>query len=240
MAERFHAARRDPSLTVIEGFHALKHALRFGAEVLEAATADLDELRVLAERLAPDIGDLLTEVELVDAETFGSLVPATPPTGVVAIARRRVADVAAMLAGPGPMVLLEEPRRLGNVGAVIRSAAAAGAAGVLTTGDADPWHPAAVRGAAGLQYAIPVARIARLPGTDRPLVAVHPDGDELTSGAIPGRAVLAFGSERDGLSEELLAQADHRLAIPMRPGVSSLNLGAAVAVTLYAWRLGRA
>jgi TrmH family RNA methyltransferase len=52
-------------------------------------------------------------------------------------------------------------------------------------------------------------------------------------------AVLAFGSERSGLTEALLRRADGRFALPMRPGVSSLNLAAAAAAVLYAWRLGR-
>ena len=57
-------------------------------------------------------------------------------------------------------------------------------------------------------------------------------------GAIPMRAILAFGSERRGLSPALRARAARRIAIPMRQGVSSLNLATAVAVVLYAWRLG--
>jgi len=60
-------------------------------------------------------------------------------------------------------------------------------------------------------------------------------------GTIPGQfvTVLAFGSERRGLSEAMLGRADRRIAIPMRAGVSSLNLAAAVAVVLYAWRLAQ-
>jgi TrmH family RNA methyltransferase len=171
---------------------------------------------------------------------FAELAPVPPETGIVAIARRRQADGAALLAArsAAPVVLLEAPARLGNVGAVVRVAAAAGAAAVLTTGPHDPWHPAALRGAAGLHFALPVARIARLPAShDRPLVAVHPDGEPLRSGALPERAILAFGSERRGLSSELLAAADRQIAIPMRPGVSSLNVASAVAVILYTWRL---
>jgi RNA methyltransferase, TrmH family len=69
---------------------------------------------------------------------------------------------------------------------------------------------------------------------DRPLIALDPDGDPL--GPVDPRAVLAFGTERDGLSDELLARADRRLALPMRPGVSSLNLATAVAAVLYSVR----
>ena len=54
---------------------------------------------------------------------------------------------------------------------------------------------------------------------------------------LPPRAILAFGTERYGLSDELLDRADLRLAIPMRPGVSSLNLATAVAAVLFSQRL---
>ena len=69
---------------------------------------------------------------------------------------------------------------------------------------------------------------------DRPLIALDPEGEPLRRGAVPERAVLAFGTERDGLSDELLARADARLALPMSPGVSSLNLATAVSGVLFA------
>ena len=55
-----------------------------------------------------------------------------------------------------------------------------------------------------------------------------------TAARVPERAVLAFGTERAGLSDALLARADARVALAMAPGVSSLNLATAVAATLYA------
>jgi TrmH family RNA methyltransferase len=119
----------------------------------------------------------------------------------------------------------------------VRVAAAAGAAGVLTTGGNDPWHPDALRGAAGLHYALPVAAVAAPPRSDRPLVAIDPGGEELRRGALPERAILAFGTERHGLSPQLLERADVRLGIPMREGVSSLNLATSVAAVLFSARL---
>jgi RNA methyltransferase, TrmH family len=209
----------------LEGFHALKHALRFGAEIVDAE-GDTTELERLAAELARDV-----------APRIGATVRHVDGAECVAIARRPETDVAALLARPAPVVLLEAPRHLGNLGASVRAAAAAGAAGVLTTGEADPWHPHALRGSAGLHFALPVARVAALPATDRPLVAVDPAGDELHPGVVPGDALLAFGTERRGLSRELRSRADLRLRIPMEPGVSSLNLATAVATVLYAWRL---
>lgn len=252
LIRRYRTARRDPSLAVLEGFHALKHALRFGGDVTEAVAADSGALRELAEELAPDLGDALVErTSPVAAEVLAELVPQAPRTGVVAIARRPQIDVGEVLADPqpAPLVLLEDPRTMGNMGACVRVAAAADAGGVLTTGPNDPWHPDALRGAAGLHFALPVAALApysRIAGKkrqgelavgDRPLVAIDPEGDDLRPAELPPRSILAFGTERYGLSAALLERADIRLGIPMREGVSSLNLATAVAAVLFAQRL---
>jgi RNA methyltransferase, TrmH family len=240
---RFGRARRDPSLAVLEGFHPLKHALRFGANLIEVVSADASELERLAALLAPDLNARLRSLAReVDPAVFAQLAPLAPPTGVIGLAERPVVDPAAMLSDPRPLpvVLLEDPRDLGNMGACVRVAAAADVAGVLTTGSHDPWHPDALRGAAGLHYALPVAHLERLEALEageRPLLAVDPGGDPLVPAELPARAVLAFGTERYGLSPELLARADARVSIPMRPGVSSLNLATSVAAVLFAWRL---
>jgi TrmH family RNA methyltransferase len=240
LAQRYRAARRDRDLALIEGFHALKHALRFGAELQEAVASQPDELDRLAADLAPDLaGTLAARVTAVTPDLLAQIVPQAPRTGVVAIARRPRIDLTGTLADPrpAPLVLLEDPRTMGNMGACVRVAAAADAAGVLSTGDNDPWHPEALRGAAGLHFALPVAHLDRLPEGDRPLVAVDPEGEPLDRAELSPRAILAFGTERYGLSEELLDRADARLAIPMRAGVSSLNLATAVAAVLFSQRL---
>jgi len=234
-AERYRTARADPALAVLEGFHAVKHALRFGAELLDVVASADAPLTDLAAELAPDVRRHLEGADRVPAERFAELSPTPPATGVVALAARPAVDATDVLAAPGraPVVFLEEPRRLENVGAVVRVAAAAGATGVLASGPHDPWHPAAIRGSAGLHFALPVARVDGLPPSDRPLVALDPDGVDAPPGAIPRRAILAFGTERAGLGRDLLARADQRVRIPMRAGVSSLNLATAVAIALY-------
>jgi RNA methyltransferase, TrmH family len=240
LIRRYRTARRDASLAVLEGFHAVKHALRFGADVLDAVAADPAQLEELAGELAPDLADSLsTRTTPVSAETVAELVPQAPRTGVVAIARRPAVDLGEVLTAPrpAPLVLLEDPRTMGNMGACVRVAAAADAAGVLTTGPNDPWHPDALRGAAGLHFALPVAAVGQLPTSDRPLIAIDPGGEDLRPADLPPRVILAFGTERYGLSEALLERADARLGIPMRSGVSSLNLATAVAAVLFAQRL---
>ncbi len=245
---------------MLEGLHALKHALRFGAQVQCVVVTEPEQVRTLAQALAPDVAErIFADAQAVSPEVFAALAPQAPSTGVIAVARRCRVDVAALLVDthPAPIVLLEQPRNLGNLGACVRVAAAADIAGVLTTGVHDPWDPAALRGSAGLHYALPVARLGEdalaglgsarrelvgagmgAAGEDaRPLVAVDPDGEDLRAERLPPRAILAFGSERQGLSEELLGRADALVRLPMREGVSSLNLATSVAALLYAWRL---
>jgi RNA methyltransferase, TrmH family len=239
---RFGRARRDRSLAVLEGFHALKHALRFGADVLEVVCADRDALACLSDQLAPELGQrILALAHEVPADVFAGLAPLVPPTGVISLARRPTVDPAAVLsdAAPAPAILLEDPRDLGNMGACVRVAAAADAAGLLVSGGHDPWHPDALRGAAGLHYALPVASLPDgLPSElGRPLLAFDPAGEPLHPASLPARALLAFGSERHGLSRGLLERADACIAIPMRPGVSSLNLATSVAAVLFVQRL---
>lgn len=237
LIQRFRESRRDPTRAVLEGFHPLKHALRFGAEIQEVVVVEPERVERLANALSPDIGARLRGLfETVPPEVFDELSPSPPSTGIIAIARRPSTAVESTLHDPGsaPVVFLERVASIWNIGAVVRVAAAAGAAGLFTTGLHDPWHPNALRTAAGLQYALPVARVEGLPSSDRPIIAIDPEGESITSTSIPPRALLAFGTERHGLTTDLLERAERRIAIPMRPGVSSLNLATAVAVILYA------
>ncbi|MFG2963484.1 TrmH family RNA methyltransferase [Streptomyces sp. NPDC048288] len=235
-----HWARRAGSAVLLDGFHALKHALRFGAEVPVAVTTDRAATLALADELAPDVREalaaLLTEVP---PETYASLVPRPHPTAVAALALRpsREANLRALAHLPrtAPIVVLDEPRNLGNAGAVIRLAAGFGTTGVITTGTLDPWHPTVVRGGAGLHFATAVERLTVPELPPGPVFALDPEGEDIRGTKLPDDAVLAFGSERTGLSPDLRARADHLLRLPMRPQVSSYNLATSVAMTLFHW-----
>ncbi|MFD8793793.1 TrmH family RNA methyltransferase [Streptomyces vinaceus] len=229
------AERED--LVLLDGFHALKHALRFGADVRMVVADDPEAVRALAAELAPDVeGEV---ARLVRGGRLKELVARVHPTGVAALAVRpdRTEGRARLDRQPrtAPVVLLDNPRNLGNVGAVVRLAAGFGATGVVTRGDLDPWHPNVVRAGAGLHYATTVDRvdIATLPAG--PVYALDPEGEDIRALSLPDDAVLAFGSERHGISPELRERADHLVSLPMRPQVSSYNLATSVAMTLFHW-----
>ena len=237
LIDRFRQARRDQAMAVLDGLHAVKHAIRFGAALEEIVSPDVDAALALSAEVAPDIRTrLAAELAPVSSEDYRLLSPVPPDTGVIAIARRPSVQTDDVLAGrtASPIVLLENPRNPFNIGATVRVAAAAGAAGVLVTGQQDPWHPAAIVSAAGLQFALPVARIDCLPPCGREVLAIDPQGDEMPWGAVSDGPVLVFGTERHGISAKLLSLSTRRLAIPMVSGVSSLNLATSAAVALYA------
>lgn len=210
-------------MVALEGFHAVKHALRFAPQCVQSVRVrDLAAARALADRLAPDVTGLLL-AGAVQAEV-------AHPTGVEATAVRPPDDRSVLSRRSAPLVLLDAPRAAGNAGAVIRVAAAAGASGVASTGTLDPWHPTVLRGSAGLHFALPVLHVESADVTG-PFVVLDAEGDP--DAPLPRTAVLVVGSERNGVGDALRARADYVLALPMREGVSSLNLATAVAAALY-------
>ena len=233
-------AQRDPALVLLEGMHALKHAVRFGADVEVVASPEPAELARLLARLAPDLA-LPVAPGAVEPGTWRALTGGRAlPSPSLAVARRPEVDAARMLAAHARILVLEEPRHAGNTGAVVRVAAAAGLAGVVVIGGVDPWHPAVVRAAAGLHFAVGVLHVpdldaldALLAGSSRPLVALDPEGTPVDRADVPADAVVMLGTERDGLSERLRARVSLHVAIPMQAGVSSLNLATAAAVLAY-------
>lgn len=219
---------------LLEGFHTVKHALRFGAEVRPLLTTNLADAVELAESHAPDLVEAFRQATEVDKATFVGKVGRTHPTGVAGFAARP--DLP--FDRGAPVVLLDNPRNLGNFGAAIRVAAGLDAGGVISTGDVDPWHPNVLRGSAGLHFALPVAKATSL-DFEGELIAFDADGD-LLAGPIPDNAVLAFGSERHGLSAEVRQKAAKIVRLPMRDQVSSYNLTTSVAMGLYHWAIHRA
>ncbi len=131
----------------------------------------------------------------------------------------------------------------GNTGAVIRSALASGASGFVAVGNTDPWHPKSVRTSMGSLFALPVKRmedsndwvdLCRQHQVET-YATVCRDGEPLPQ-ATPTqkRIALVMGSEAFGLPEDLAAQLDRRITIPMPSGVDSYSVNAATAVAAYA------
>lgn len=230
-------AAADEGLVLLDGFHALKHALRFGADVRVVVAEEPEAVLALAAALAPDVEGEVRR--LVQQGALRELVGRVHPTGVAALAVRPDGDQgrARLRQRPrsAPIVVLDDPKNLGNVGAVVRLAAGFGATGVVTRGSLDPWHPNVVRAGAGLHFATTVDRVTLETLPEGPVYALDPEGEDIRALTLPDDALLVFGSERHGISPELRARADHLVCLPMRPQVSSYNLATSVAMALFHW-----
>lgn len=234
LIDLFQRSRSTTNNAVIEGVQALKHAARFDAEFAHIITCDIELLTRLLSELAPDISNMiLSQAEEVDETVFSRLSPQPPRTKVIALAKRKV-YTNQIVEESRPVVFLENPRDLENIGAVIRVSAAANAAAVVASGSVDIWHPAIIRGAAGLHYAVPVLNDSlENISHGRPVLALDPTGEEITEKSVLKNSVLIFGTERHGIAKTTLEKAGRIVRLPMKPGVSSLNLATSVAATLY-------
>jgi TrmH family RNA methyltransferase len=186
-----------------------------GEDLVEAATAEPVELLRAGEDVEPE---LLAEVST-----------AAHPPRVIAVYRR--ADLPAWEKRPATLALwrLADP---GNVGTLIRTADAFGAAVALSPGCADPTSPKALRASAGSIWRVPLGTWDDLHG--RRIALVAHGGEPLGAVDFSGRVVFLLGAERDGLPPEVERDVEARIPIA---GAESLNVAAAGAIALY--ELGR-
>jgi len=167
------------------------------------------------------------------------------PPPVAAILKQKLALPPSSPAARDDWIVLEEIRDPGNLGTIIRTADAAGAAGVLLVGNAcDPFSREAVRASMGSLFAVPLARID---GDELALLAAHWPGDVVATAMTAGEdfrstyrrpALILMGSEGSGLSPLLSALGTRQVRIPMAGRTESLNVAAAAALMLYEVRRG--
>ncbi len=205
------AIREHAEEIVIEGPKAVADAIAGGWTPIHVLTRDVD--------LAADVFDSLSETRTSQ--------------GVLGLFERPRAQFTAILARRDTIAIaLDGVQDPGNVGTIVRLAAAFDAAGVLLLpGCADPFGPKAIRSSAGAILYVPVAKIPHeeLLAAEVPLFATAMSGAAIDP---PARdAVLVFGNEGAGVSDAIL-QGAALLAIPMTPRVESLNVASSAAILL--------
>lgn len=231
-AARLHRsrARKERSQTLIEGPHLLRDALDAGVIVKTAFALASDE----------ETADLSTsaafDLRRVDDRALGLLSDTETPRGpvcVIEIPQTRSNPDANILVSCG----ISDP---GNVGALIRLAAAFGWSYGYLPGSADPWAPKTLRGGAGGHFRTPICRLG---GVDdlagwTTIATVVRGGEDLSSLDLDHVAVLV-GEEGSGLGAEVIEGADVRVSIPMSDGIDSLNAAVAAGIVVYALSKGK-
>ena len=227
---------------VAEGDLVVKRALDAGCTPV-TAFVDADDPPAVVQRLGPDVSVYGAGV---DVRRIGMGLGV--PLSIVALFRRPGPLDASVVSSGRRVVALEAVDNPVNVGTVIRSAAALGWHGLLLDRtSADPLSRRALRVSMGTSFALPFARahsfvdtITAVREAGMLVVALTPDAGSMPlEGVLPAsrqRVMLVVGSERTGLSPDVLAACSLHACIPMAGAVDSMNAAAAVAVACYALR----
>jgi TrmH family RNA methyltransferase len=236
---------------LLDGEHLVHEALACDVPVELAAFSDRQVGNVLSPlgRLAKDVRARGGRAILVSDSVLAAISPVQHPSGVVAIGRARATDVGVVFAasvddGPHlPLVVvlagLQDP---GNVGAIVRAAAAFGAAGIVAIeGTANPFSWKALRGAMGGTFRLPIAARGTTPDVIaaaqergiRLVAAVPRGGTPLPRLEFRQPTAIVLGGEGGGVSSAIMAAAQESVTIPMRAPVESLNVAVAAALILY-------
>jgi RNA methyltransferase, TrmH family len=234
-------ARGDRDLMLLDGWHLLAEAA--GARIAVEQIAICGPPSSIEQRVVDRLRREGAQIVEVSGTVLNALSPVNAPTGVVASARRPAVTPEAIVLPAPALVLaatgLQDP---GNAGAIIRSAAAAGATGViLDDSSADPWGWKALRASMGSAFHLPVLRTRTLAqlisdwrsSGIRIAAAVPRQGTPMHDVDFTPPTALLLGGEGAGLPEDLISGADARVTIPMRGGIESLNAAVAAAVLLY-------
>jgi TrmH family RNA methyltransferase len=187
-----------------------------GEDAIEAATAEPV--------------DLLRAGEDVEPKLLAEVASAPHPPRVIGVYRRE--DLPQWEERPATLALwrLADP---GNVGTLIRTADAFGAAVALSDGCADPTSPKALRASAGSIWRVPMGRFERCVDSTQTRVALEAHrGVALSSVDLSGRVAFLLGAEREGLPAEVERDVDAWIPIA---GAESLNVAASGAIALYEW-----
>jgi RNA methyltransferase, TrmH family len=234
---RHARARREEGAFLVEGPRAIGAALDHGADLDEVLVVGGAEVELV--NRARTTGATVTYVE---GDQLERALTTRTPQPIVAVAPMLVATAAEVAARAGetglPVVVLAGVTDPGNAGTIIRSAAAAGAAGVLLTpGSVDPTNPKVVRSSAGALFALPVATVEDVLDLGLTTVGAVAGGLSPDEVDLAGPVALVLGGEAAGLPEDQLV--DTEVALPLEEGVESLNVAMAATVLLYEARRQR-
>jgi RNA methyltransferase, TrmH family len=222
--------RRKEERVLIEGPHLVAEALQAGLEPVTIIVSETGLKR-------PEVRGLIGKREpvVLADRIFGIVADAETPPGIAAeieVTQRRENS-------SRTGVFLEGVQDPGNVGAILRSAAAFEAGEViLDRACADPWSPKVLRAAMGAHFKLQVRQVAGLEqeleafkGTT--ICTVSNGGMPLKKAELRGRLGWIFGAEGSGVSEAILRHATLRVTIPMAAGTESINVAAAAAICLF-------
>ncbi len=234
--------RKRENLILIEGIREVSRALRGGVKLRTLIVSEEILKKTNRTESATALFTQAPELVSLSRNLFGGISFRENPEGVLAVAHRPRRSLEELKPGDDSLVLVAEGlEKPGNIGALFRTADGAGVSTVLIAGSgSEIYSRQAIRGSMGTIFTVPSAEVSSeravtfLRQNGFRLLASTPDADlDYTSADFTRPCAVLVGSEKDGLSPELLEAADVRFRIPMRGIADSLNVSASTAILLY-------
>lgn len=242
---RFVRDGKSDDAIFVEGLRLCEEALRSGLAIESVIFSDEIARKERAARLLEELGHVCSRLISVSEKLLGSISFTKTPQGIVLLAARPTKDESAFTSrqpNAPLLVVLHGINNPVNVGAILRTAEAAGVTGAITTQKtSDPFSPKALRGAMGSAFRLPIWTATTYDEVlswcaERRIEAVCADLEgsrSYTDIDWRGPRSLIVGPESSGLSAAEVASTDVAVRIPMQGQVESLNVGVAAAIILY-------
>ena len=236
--------RESSGLCLVEGLQPVLRALDKGLEVeLFVVAPDMLHSDVALRRLDEHVARFKTTCLHVSDEVYASISDRENPVGLAAVVRQRWTDLAGLLQSKNSLfVALHEIKNPGNLGTICRTAESFGVEGIILLGNtADPYDLATIKASMGTVFSLQIAREA---SPERYMHWCRKRGLAVVTTSARARhalseapwrfpAVLMFGSEAEGLPDELLEAGNLQVRIPMSGEATSLNLAVAAGIIVY-------
>jgi len=234
-------SREKRQLFVAEGVRAVEELLRSPLTIRGALIAPQLNDAPRGAALVDALRARGAQIEEVASNEFASAAETESPQGVIAIAEVPARSLVDLGDGwKGVVLVLDAVQDPGNVGTILRTAAAFGAVATITLpGTVDLWNAKVVRSGMGAHFTHPAfsSTWAELDAfrvrTGAKFFAADTGGQSASSVTPASRVALVVGNEGAGLSKEARERADFTIALPLSPGVESLNVAVATGVLLY-------
>jgi RNA methyltransferase, TrmH family len=238
--------RERRGLALAEGVRLVEEAVSAGVDIQGAAVSPALESTPRGKALKAALAQAgVSLLDVSDAELEG-LADTTQPQGIVAVIAPRAWSLADVRMDRGAVALvLDGVQDPGNVGTMLRTALGLGAAGVLAlAGTAELTNPKVVRGSMGALFRLPAVEtspddfIAWAGAGGIEIWATSADGEPIGRAELGPRhlrapVALVVGNEGAGTSKRITAAARRQLAVPLAPGVESLNVAVAAGILLH-------
>ncbi|HSR15891.1 MAG TPA: RNA methyltransferase [Gemmatimonadales bacterium] len=233
--------RERRGLTLAEGIRLVEEVLAAGVSIKSVMISPALGHTPRGEALSQAIRARVSRVEEVDDRQLAGLASTEHPQGIIAVIQPATSGLEAIRVGGRSVVLvLDAVQDPGNVGTMVRTALALGAAGVVALpGTAELGNPKVLRAAMGASFRLPAvaaspeAFLSWTAATGQSVWVASGEGDPVQSATDRGAVALVLGNEGAGVGADLARAARRAVAIPLRGRAESLNVGVAAGILLW-------